>query len=161
MTEALLSDLKSAIKILTDSQGHPTQYDHQVRTLEYLVCGINSLNQLPCGQGKTYPAICLPQILDLLQDRFLHKYPLQTRVLLIVPLVNIFYSLEVDLIKLDIPYQFMTSGTDSDINPQAKVVVISPEKLMDKLTMKSIKSLEWSAISLDLPHLAIGKSLVT
>ena len=115
------------------------------------------MNQLPCGQGKTYPSICLPQILDLLRDRFHHKFPSQTRVLLIVPLVNIFYSLEVDLIKLDIPYQFMTAGTGSDINPHAKVVVISPEKLMEKLTMKSIISLEWSAISLDEPHLAIGK----
>ena len=131
MTEALLSDLKSAIEILTHSQGHPPLYDHQFKTLEHLVCGINSVNQLPCGQGKTYPSICLPQILDLLRDRFHHKFPSQTRVLLIVPLVNIFYSLEVDLIKLDIPYQFMTAGTGSDINPHAKVVVISPEKLMD------------------------------
>jgi hypothetical protein len=45
---------------------------------------------------------------------------------------------------LNIPYQFMTAGTGSEVNPNAKVVVVSPEKLMNKQTMNSIKSLEWS-----------------
>ena len=62
--------------------------------------------------------------------------------------------------KLNIPYQFMTAGTGSEVNPNAKVVVVSPEKLMDKQTMNSIKSLEWSAISLDEPHLAIQSSIL-
>ena len=152
----LASDVVSAAHIVLS--GHPNLHQHQMKTLEYLVSGQNSLNQIPCGGGKTLPAICLPQILDVLRDTFNHNFPQETRVLLIVPLVNIFFSLESDLIKLNIPYQFMTAGTGSEVNHNAKVVVVSPEKLMNKQTMNSIKSLEWSAISLDEPHLAIGKS---
>ena len=157
MAETLLSDLNAAIDLLTTTQGHPTLHPYQVKMLEYLVSGQNSINQLPCGAGKTYPSICFPQILDILRDTYKHNLPQETRVLLIVPLVNIFYSLEVDLIKLNVPYQLMTQGTGSQVNCLAKVVVISPEKLMDKSTLKSIKSLKWSAISLDEPHLALGK----
>ena len=157
MADALLSDLKKAIDILTTAQGHPTLRPHQVKMLEFLVSGENSVSQLPCGAGKSYPAICVPQVLDILRDTFHHDFPIETRVLLIVPLVNIFHSLELDLISLNIPYQIMSAGTGSQVNPHAKVVVISPEKIMEKATLKSITSLAWSAISLDEPHLALGK----
>ena len=113
-------------------------------------------NIYPCS-GKTYPSLVLPEILDIMRERFHHNIPKETRVLLIVPLVNIFYSLEVDLIKFDIPYQFLTAGAGSIVNPSAKVVVTSPEKLLEKSTLRSIKSLGWSAICLDEPHLALGK----
>lgn len=156
MSSSLLSDLMLAINQLIAIQGHPPLYTHQVRILEYLITGQNSINQLPCGSGKTYPSIVLPQLLDILRDNYHHDHiPEETRVLIIVPLVNIFYSLEQELIKLNIPYQFMMAGTGSEVNRQAKVIVISPEKLLDKLTLSSIKSLEWSAISLDEPHLAL------
>ena len=155
--ETLSLDLRKAIDILTSAQGHPSLYPHQEKMLEFLVCGQNSINQLPCGAGKSYPAISFPHILDILRDTFNYKFPRETRVLLIVPLVNIFYSLEVDLVKLKIPYQVMLAGTGSKVDPYEKVVVISPEKLMDKLTLKSITSLKWSAISLDEPHLALGR----
>ena len=122
--DTLISDMMNAINILTARQGHPSLHAHQVKMLEYLVKGQNSIHQLPCGSGKTYPSICLPQILDILRDRFNHNIPQDTRVLLIVPLVNIFYSLEVDLIKLNIPYQFLAAGTGCQVNPQAKVIVV-------------------------------------
>ena len=137
----------------------PNLHQYQVKILKYLVSGQTSINQLPCGAGKTYPSICFPQILDILRDTYNHDLHQETRVLLIVPLVNIFYSLEVDLIKLNVPYQFMTQGAGSNVNPLAKVVVISPEKLMDKSTLQSIKSLKWSAICLDEPHLAFGENI--
>ena len=152
----LATDMVSAAHIVL--RGHPNLHQHQMKMIEYLVAGQNSLNQIPCGGGKTLPAICLPQILDVLRDTFNHSFPQESRVLLIVPLVNIFFSLESDLIKLNIPYQFMTAGSGSEVNRAAKVVVVSPEKLLDKQTMNSIKSLGWSAISLDEPHLALGKS---
>ena len=158
MTDILLSDLKKAVNVLTSAQGHPSLHFHQVKMLEFLVTGQNALHQLPCGAGKTYPAICLPNLLDILRTKYGHPFPTETRVLLIVPLVNIFYSLEGDLVRLNISYQLMTAGTGCQVNPQAKVVVISPEKMLEKSTMKSIKSLTWSAISLDEPHLALGKS---
>ena len=117
-----LCDLRSAIDIFV-AEGHPSFHPHQVQTLEYLVGRLNVVNQLPCGAGKTYPGISLPRILDILRDDFQHIIPKETRVLLIVPLVNIFYSLEVDLIKLDIPYQFLTAGTGSSVDICAKVIV--------------------------------------
>ena len=153
----LLSDLVSVIGDLTAQNQLPNLRPHQVKTLEYLVCGQNSINQIPCGGGKTLPAICLPQILDVLRDKFHHSFPKQTRILLIVPLVNIFFSLEDDLIRLNIPYQFMAAGSGSEVNPAAKVIVVSPEKLMERHTINSIRALEWCAISLDEPHLALGE----
>ena len=157
MTDRLLLDLRKATDQLAASQGHPALYPHQVRMLEYLVCGQNSINQLPCGAGKTYPSIVFPQILDILRDNFNHKFPKETRILLIVPLVNISFTLEADLVRLNIPYQLMSAGTGSKVNPDAKVVVISPEKLLEKSCIQSIKSLQWCGISLDEPHLALGK----
>ena len=157
MSESLSSDLRKAVDILVASQFHPRLHPHQVKMLEFMIKGQNSISQLPCGAVKTYPAICLPHVLDILRGTFKYNFSSETRVLLIVPLVSIFYSLEIDLLKFNISYQLMTAGTGSQVNAAAKVVVISPEKLMDKATLKSIKSFSWSAISLDEPHLALGK----
>ena len=156
LTMNVLSDLNNAINIF-EARGHPSFHPHQVQTLKHLVGGQNCLNQLPCGSGKTYPGISLPSILDILRDEFHHNISSETRCLLIVPLINIFYSLEVDLVKLDIPYQFLTAGSSCFIDPAVKVVVLSPEKLLEKSTLKSITSLSWSAVILDEPHLALGK----
>ena len=64
-------------------------------------------------------------------------------------------SLEEQLIKLDITYQFLKAGTTNILNDKVKVVVISPEKLTATDTMEMITSLEWEAIILDEPHLAV------
>ena len=83
----ILTDLNSAIDIFTAKKGsHIVLRSHQVKTLEYLLRGENSINQLPCGAGKTLPAICFPDIQDILRDNFSYDISSQTRVLLIVPL---------------------------------------------------------------------------
>ena len=79
-----------------DSESKSDDYDQLTRLL---VTGTK-------GSGKTYPAICIPLILDILRDTFGHKcIPSSTRVLYIVPLINIFNSLAQEMENLQIPYQ--------------------------------------------------------
>ena len=105
---------------------------------------------------KTYPAICLPLVLDILRDKFGHEcIPLETRVLYILPLVNIFKSLESEMNHLNIPNQIIEAGSGSEIDRQAKVVCLSPEKIVNCQVMKSILCLHWSVIVIDEPHLML------
>ena len=130
------ADLIQAATLLTGKQGHPTLSSGQIFQLLSMVNKENSLSQMPCGSGKTYAGICLPDILMILKHRLGYKdisdHP---RVLYIIPLVAIMESLEEMLIKLDITYQFLTSGTTSIINDKVKVVAVSPEKLINKATL--------------------------
>ena len=154
--EDLLRDLPEAIELLRNSQGFPPLSECQIRMFEFMVTQSNSASQLATGSGKTYPAICIPLILDILRDRFGHKsIPETTRVLYIVPLINIFHSLALEMNRLEIPYQLIEAGSESEIDKEAKVVCISPEKLLDRLVMKSILQLNWSVIVVDEPHLAL------
>ena len=50
------------------------------------------------GAGKTWPCICLPQDLDILRDEFNYNIQKDTRILYIVSLVNIYHSLEMEII---------------------------------------------------------------
>ena len=79
----------------------------------------------------------------------------ETRVLYIVPLVNIYQALVLEMKRLDIPFQVMSAGSESNIDSTAKVVFISPERIMNKKVMCSILKLSWNCISIDEPHLAI------
>ena len=116
----------------------------------------NSLSQLPTGYGKTYAGICLPDILLILKEKFGYlEVSDQPRVLYIVPLLAIIESLEEQLVKLNVSYQFFRSGTTSIINDKVKIVAISPEKITVKETLAMIVSLKWEAIILDEPHLAV------
>ena len=63
---------------------------------------------LSLGAGKTWPCICLPQVLDILRDDFSYNFPHETRIIYIVPLVNIYYSLEAEMKKLKIPHQILS-----------------------------------------------------
>ena len=76
---------------------HPPPTEWQINTVQKMVNQINSVNQLPTGTGKTWPVISLPFILDELRDNFGQQIPKITRVLINVPLVNIFHSLESEM----------------------------------------------------------------
>ena len=54
-----------------------------------------------------------------------------------------------------VPYQILLAGGDSKVDPRAKIVCTSPEKLLEKSLMSSITKLSWSAVSIDEPHLAL------
>ena len=152
----LLDDLPRAIDILTHRQGFPNLSDSQVKTFEFMVKGLNSINQLPTGSGKSYAPLCFPQILEILRDEFNHVHLSSTnqRTLYVIPLVNLFESLEYEMMKLNIPFQFL--NTDSvTIDEKAKVIVLTPEKLLNPRVMANIMKLEWSLVSFDEPHLVI------
>ena len=154
--EDALRDLPEAIELLRNSQGFPPLSACQLKMFEFMVMQVNSANQLATGSGKTYPAICIPLVLDILRDTFGHKHiPKTTRVLYIVPLINIFHSLVLEMKHLKIPFQVIEAGSAGEIDRDAKVVCISPEKLLDRLVMKSILHLDWSVIVVDEPHLAL------
>ena len=156
MNKITREDLLQAVYLLTKRQGHPLLSDGQLFQLECMVNSENSISQMPTGSGKTYAGICLPDILLLLKNKLGYEYLSDhPRVLVIVPLVAIMESLEEQLINLDISYQFLRSGTTNFINDKVKIVAISPEKLVDKDTLASVTGLDWSAIVLDEPHLAI------
>ena len=118
--------------------------------IECMVMGLNSAHQIPTGSGKTYPSVCLPDILTILRDDFGHEsIPSETRVLVIVPLINIFHSLSSQMKSLHISHQLIEAGSSTEIDRNVKVVAISPEKLLDQFVMKSILKLQWSAIVVD------------
>ena len=83
-----------------------------------------------------------------------------TRVLYIVPLVNIFHSLSCEMLALEIPHQILSSGGGFKIDECAKVICLSPEKLLEKSVMSSILKLSWSAVSIDEPHLGKPSKLI-
>ena len=56
---------------------------------------------------------------------------------------------------LEIPHQILSAGGDSTVDKMAKVVCLSPEKLLEKSVMSSIMKLSWSVVSIDEPHLAL------
>ena len=148
--------LVQAVTLLTERQGHPPLSSGQMFQLECMVNKENSLSQMPTGSGKTYAGICLPDILIILKTKLGYMdISDQPRVLYIVPLVAIMESLEEQLVDLDVSYQFLRAGTTSIVNDKVKVVAISPEKLTDNETLASVVCLEWSAIVLDEPHLAV------
>ena len=156
MRKVETNHLIQVVTFLTNKQGHPPLNSGQIFQLECMVNKENSLSQLPTGYGKTYAGICLPDILLLLKQRFGYKeISEKPRVLYIVPLVAIMESLEEQLVNLDISYQFLKAGTTNIVNDQVKVVVISPEKITDKETLAMVTSLQWEAIVLDEPHLAV------
>ena len=156
MRNVNLDHLIQAAKLLTEKQGHPQLNSGQIFQLECMVNKENSLCQHPTGSGKTYAGICLPDMLLILRDKFGYQdISDRPRVLYIVPLVAIMRSLEEQLVLLDISYQFLKAGTTNLLNDKVKVVAISPEKLTNPDTLTMILNLEWEAIVLDEPHLAV------
>ena len=148
--------LTQAVAWLTKTQGHPDLYPGQMFQLQCMVNKENSISQTPTGSGKSYAGLCLPDILLLLRNKLGYlEITDQPRVLYIVPLVAIMESLEEQLVSLDISYQLLRAGKTSFVNDKVKVVVISPEKLTEKETLASVTNLDWSAIILDEPHLAV------
>ena len=57
--------------------------------------------------------------------------------------------------RLNIPCQIIEAGTISEIDRKAKVVAMSPEKLLDGKVMHSVVQLNWSVIVIDEPHLVL------
>ena len=99
-------------------------------------------------------------MIDTLKVKFgYHFHNAESRVLYSVPLVNIYQSLALEMEKLNISYQVMTVGSSSQIRIDAKVIFISPERLLNKHVMKSILDLQWSCISVDEPHLALEQGV--
>ena len=150
------ADVIKSVDILRARQQHPTLSEFQIKTVVALVGKQNSLNQLPTGSGKTWPVVCFPQILDILRETFHYDdIPSETRVLYIVPLINIYHSLSKEMKSLNIPYQIMGAGGSTEVTKEAKVIFISPERLLNKSVMTSIMQLHWSCVSIDEPHLAL------
>lgn len=148
-------DIKKAIDVVRKDQHHPQLSEYQIQTVINLAEKRNCLSQLPTGSGKTWPIVSFPKILDVLRDNFSHNFPQETRVLYVVPLISIYHSLSAEMEKLNIPFQVMGAGSSTEINKSAKVLFISPERLLNKFVVKSIMGLQWSCVSIDEPHLAL------
>ena len=132
-------DICEAIDTVRRDQGHPPLKEYQVSTVIHLINQRNCLNQLPTGYGKTWPVVSLPSVLDTLRTKYSYDFiPINCRVLYIVPLINIYQSLAFEMENLKIPYQVMSVGSACQISKTAKVVFISPERLLNKYVMKSI-----------------------
>ena len=59
------------------------------------------------------------------------------------------------MIKLKIPHQILHADAVTKIDPESKVLCLSPEKLLDRNVVSEIYKLEWSCICIDEPHLAL------
>ena len=153
MTNIDSGTIWAATEVVRLRQNHHQPTTFQKKVIENLVKQKSSVNQLPTGTGKTWPVISLPLILDVLRDNFNQNVPKETRVLYIVPLVNIYHSLSREMSNLGIPHQILSSGSDFKVDVHSKVVCASPEKLLEKSVMSSITKLSWSAVSIDEPHL--------
>ena len=81
--------------------------------------------------------------------------PKEARIIYIVPLINIFYSLREEMTKLQIPHQILEPSSNNNIDRRSQVVCISPEKLLDPKIVGEISKNSWSAICIDEPHLAL------
>ena len=57
--------------------------------------------------------------------------------------------------KLKIPHQILHADAVSKIDPETKVLCLSPEKILDRNVVSEIYKLEWSCICIDEPHLAL------
>ena len=145
----------SSIEMLRVKQDHPEISECQINVVIALVQMENTLNQLPTGAGKTWLVVCFPQILDILRDNFGYKISVETRVLYVVPLVNLYHSLAKEMKALEIKFQVMNAGSSAEVDREAKVIFVSPERLQDKAVMSSILKLSWSCCSIDEPHLAL------
>ena len=145
--------LREAVKITVNKQNLKSISDEQFCQLKCIVQGKNSLTQTPTGSGKTWAAINAPDILGLLRDNFNYtKIPPETRVLYIVPLLAIIQTLKRELSKFEISYQVLDSHHTGGIDQKCKVIVVTPEKLMNAGSIHNICQLSWSAIVIDEPH---------
>jgi superfamily II DNA helicase RecQ len=70
----------------------------------------------------------------------------------IVPLIAIIKTLERELSKFKIKYEILDSDHNGQIKHESKVIIVTPEKLMNKITMQKICQLSWSALVIDEPH---------
>jgi len=144
MSEIILSDVLEAIELVRGKQQLYQKISQiQINVVCALVKNNNSLNQLPTGSGKTWPVVCFPLILDTLRDIFHYPLPQETRVLYVVPLVNLYHSLSIEMENLKIPYQvlrsFWTSSgsyeendeTDSDSSSEFSDEVVSNDEYFD------------------------------
>ena len=152
-TTKLKRDLHNAVAEVIAIQKLDTVSAKQFNQLECIISGQNSLHQLHTGSGKTWAAISAPEFLDILRDSYGHQgIPSETRVLYIVPLLSIIKTLECELSKFGIKYDILDSDHDSLIIIDAKVVLVTPEKLMIKGTLENICKLSWSALVIDEPQ---------
>ena len=92
-----IGDVRKAIELLRVQQKHPELSESQIAVVTTLVEGKNSINQLPTGTGKTWPVVCLPSIIDILRENFKYPLPSETRVLYVIPLVNIYHSVSLEM----------------------------------------------------------------
>ena len=148
-------DIRKAIELLRVQQNHPELSESQIAVVTTLIEGKNSINQLPTGSGKTWPVVCLPSVIDILRENFKYPFPSETRVLYVIPLVNIYHSVSLEMKRLNVPFQVMKAGSDTMVDKSVKVVFISPERLQNKAVIGSILKLKWSCVSIDEPHLAL------
>ena len=89
----------------------------------------------------------------MLRDKYNHhEISKHNRVLYIVPLVAIIISLKLELSKFGIDYEVLDSDHQGNIKTESKVVILTPEKLVKKETLKIISALSWTAIVIDEPH---------
>ena len=101
-----------------------------------------------------------PDVLDILRDEFKHQQiPKCNRCLYIVPLLAIISTLKLELTKLGIDFQVLDSESRGEIKDHSKVVIVTPEKLVCKATLKSITGLPWSAIVIDEPQYILSWGL--
>ena len=89
----------------------------------------------------------------MLRERYEHReISDHNRVLYIVPLVAIIISLKVELVKFGISFEVLDSDHSGVIKTETEVVIVTPEKLINKDTLKVISGLAWKAIVIDEPH---------
>jgi len=78
------------------------------------------------------PSMILPHVMDVLRDQYQYEMSKEIGVLYIVALVNIYQTLVLEMGRLNIHYQVMSSGSNAEVDVKAKVVFISPERLVNK-----------------------------
>ena len=91
-----------------------------------------------------------PDVLGVLREKFHHKQiPEMNRVLYIVPLVAIMSTMKTELTKFGISFDVVDSEHKGAIKSDSKVVILTPEKLVNKDILKQISGLSWSAFVID------------
>ena len=95
-----------------------------------------------------------------MRDQFKHdEIPKSNRILYIVPLLAIISTLKQELINLGIEYQVIDSEHLGGIKTSSKIVILTPEKLVNKGTLKCITELSWSAVVIDEPQYILSWGL--